>query len=508
MADALDVFTPYSTASALMGVLPTWMDAYDAQRITAYQIYEQIYWNVPDTYKIVQRGSQDKPIYIPNGRVIVDATDRYTAAGFGYAADPAFGSTSDQTNAALAFKALFDRERFLSKFHANKRMGIIRGDWAFHIVADPLKPEGSRISIYGIDPGALFRIEAPDDTEKLLGYHIIEQIQNGDKTLIKRQTYTKGEDPFADGPWDGKIWSSLAVYDVDKWQDWAADPVEKLVDPFPLDPRITALPVYHIRNMEEPGNPWGSSELRGFERIMAAVNQAISDEELALALEGLGMYATNSGPPTDDAGNESNWLLGPGRVVELSGAGSGEDKVFFERVDGIGSVAPYQDHLKFLIDSLHEGSSTPLIATGQVDVSVAESGIALALQMSPMLSKTEIKDIGVRDTMIQMFYDLKQWLDVYEGIGTGEALIVPQFGPKLPRNVEEEANRIMAIVQAKLASAEWGRAELTKLGYVFAADEGAKVDKETATQAAAVDPFAARASSEAGGAGPGAGAGA
>jgi hypothetical protein len=211
MADPLDVFTPYSTASALMGVLPTWMDEYDAQRITAYQIYEQIYWNVPDTYKLVQRGTAASPIYIPNGRTIVDSTDRYTAAGFGYVIDPQFGTTSDQTNLALALKTLFDRERFLSKFHANKRMGLIRGDWAFHIVADPLKDEGKRISIYTVDPGALFRIEAPDDTEKLLGYHIIEQIQDGDKTLIKRQTYTKGEDPYSEDLWDGTIWSSHSL---------------------------------------------------------------------------------------------------------------------------------------------------------------------------------------------------------------------------------------------------------------------------------------------------------
>lgn len=496
MADPLDVFTPYSTASALMGVLPTWMDDYDAQRITAYQIYEQIYWNVPDTYKIVQRGTAASPIYIPNGRTIVDSTDRYTAAGFGYVIDPQFGTTSDQTNLALALKNLFDRERFLSKFHANKRMGLIRGDWAFHIVADPLKAEGKRISIYTVDPGALFRIEAPDDTEKLLGYHIIEQIQDGDKTLIKRQTYTKGEDPYSDEPWDGTIWSSLAVYDVEKWRDYTANPVERIIEPFPLDPLITALPVYHIKNMEEPGNPWGSSELRGFERIMAAVNQAVSDEELALALEGLGMYATNAGPPVNAQGQETNWLLGPGRVVELSGDGSGEGKVFFERVDGIGSVTPYQDHLKFLIDQLHEGSSTPKIATGQVDVSVAESGVALAIQMSPMLSKTEVKDIGVRDTMVQMFYDLKGWLQAYEGVGSGEALMIPQFGPKLPVNIKEEVERIVLLVTSKLASPEWGRKELAKYGYVFGADEGALVAQADAELAAAADPFAGRAASE------------
>ena len=493
MASAVDVFTPYSTARGLMGVLPTWMDEYDAERIATYQIYEQIYWNVPDTFKLVSRGAENKPIYIPNARTIVDTTDRYTAAGFGYAVDPMFGSTGEQATAALAFKALFDRERFLSKFHANKKMGLIRGDWAFHIVANPLKAEGSRISIYTVDPAALFHVYHPDDVDRIQGIHIIEQYEDGDHTYLKRQTYSKGPDPYEPDLDDGKVWSSLAIYDLEGWNTSDAKLIKKIVDPFALPETITAFPVYHIRNMEEPGNPWGSSEIRGFERIMSAVNQAISDEELALALEGLGMYATNSGPPTDTAGNITNWKLGPGRVVELQGDKS---EVYFDRVDGIGSVAPYQDHLKFLINSIREGSGTPAIAIGQVDVKVAESGVALALQMSPMLSKVDVKDIGVRDVTIQMFYDLKAWMAEYEGINTGLAMMAPVFGPKLPVNVEQEVARVLKIVDGGLASPEWGRARLTELGYLFPADEGARVSAAQAATATAADPFGGRAAGE------------
>lgn len=494
MAGPVDLFTPYSTARALMGVLPTWMDEYDAERIATYQIYEQIYWNVPETFKLVSRGAENKPIYIPNGRTIVDTTDRYTAAGFGYAVDPQFGTTSEQAIASLAFKALFDRERFLSKFHANKRMGLIRGDWAFHIVADPLKLEGKRISIYTVDPAALFHVYHPDDVDRIQGIHIIEQYEDGDHTYIKRQTYSKGPDPYDPDLDDGKIWSSLAVFDLEGWNTANAKQIRSIVNPFALPDTITAFPVYHIRNMEEPGNPWGSSELRGFERIMAAVNQGISDEELALALEGLGMYATNSGPPVDNAGNPSNWKFGPGRVIELQGD---KGEVYFERVDGIGSVAPYQDHLKFLINSIREGSGTPNIAVGQVDVQVAESGVALALQMAPMLSKVDVKDIGVRDVCVQMFYDLKAWMAEYEGVNTGLAMLAPMFGPKLPVNVKEKVAQILAIVAGGLASAEWGRSELLKVGYVFPADEGARVVAEQGASATAADPFAARAASEA-----------
>ena len=494
MAEPISDLTPYSTARSLMGTLPTWMTEADAERVMAYQVYEQIYKNVPETFRLVARGTDAQPIYVPNGRVIVDTTDRYTAAGFGYSPDPAFGSESEQATATLAFKALFDRERFLSKFAANKRFGIMRGDWFFHIVADPLKVEGRRISIYTVDPASVFYIEHPDDLDRQMGVHIIDMYEDDGETFIKRQTYSKGPDPYDPTKDDGKIWSSLTIHNLDDWQDPTKSPVAKIIEPFALPDTITAFPLYHIRNSEEPGQLWGVSELMGLERIMAAINQAVSDEELALALEGLGMYATNSGPPTDDEDNETNWILGPGRVVEVSGGS--ESEVWFKRVDGIASVAPYQDHLRYLTQSLREGSGTPNIAVGQVEVTVAESGIALALQMAPMLSKVEVKDTAIRDTMIQMFYDLKFWLQEYEGINTGLALMVPRFGPKLPVNVDAEVDRILKMVEAKVMSTETARKKLAELGYEFAPNEGDLVVQEASSAAVATDPFAARAATE------------
>ena len=66
------------------------------------------------------------------------------------------------------------------------------------------------------------------------------------------------------------------------------DPTTVLLPPTELPAAITAFPVYHVRNRTEPLNPWGSSELRGLERILAGLTQAVSDEDMALALEGLG----------------------------------------------------------------------------------------------------------------------------------------------------------------------------------------------------------------------------
>ena len=53
---ASELMTPYSTVAPYFGAPPTWLTEMDAQRIMSYQIYEQIYWNVPETFVLQQRG--------------------------------------------------------------------------------------------------------------------------------------------------------------------------------------------------------------------------------------------------------------------------------------------------------------------------------------------------------------------------------------------------------------------------------------------------------------------
>lgn len=491
MTQSVPLLTPYSTARAFMPkALPDWMDEYDAQRTLSYQLYEQIYWNVPETFKLVARGSENNPIYIPTARTIIDTTNRHVAPNLSFAVDPDFGSPEEQDALRLVILQLFRRERFLSRFAGNKRYGMIRGDWAFHVVANPDKPQGRRISIHALDPGSMFKVTHPDDVDRVIAIHIIDQIVDGDKVRIRRQTYTKGEDPVNNDGSDTRIFNSIKILDVEKWQNLEADAVQVVKQPTELPLQITAIPIYHIPNKETPGDPYGSSQIRGFERIMAAVNQAVSDEELALALDGIGMYATDAGQPRDSQGKPTTWKLGPGRVVQLpSGAN-------WDRVDGVGSVTPFQDHLKFLIDQLREASAVSDAVSGKVDVTVAESGVALALQMAPMIAEAEEKESIITDVLTQLTFDLKAWLLAYEGLGFPEAVVLPTYGDKMPMNRKAKVDEILSIVREKVASIEWGQKELVKLGYEFSSDEVLTMVGEVEAIAAASDPFAARASEE------------
>lgn len=489
------VFTPYSTLRPFFpGSRPTWIpDALDQERIMSYELYEKIYWNVPETFRLVARGTEDKPIYVPSGKIIVETTNRYTSPGFGFVFTglPGFTVSGDALAQARAFfDAFLTREVFMSKFNGNKRYGLIRGDWLWHVVADPSKPQGSRVAIHALDPASYFPIWDDDDLDRILGCHIVDQFIPEGQTdpVIKRTTYRKSDADGKSKP-GGPVTYEVATFKLDDWGGPDAKVLRQLVPLTPLP--VTTLPVYHLKNFDEPANPFGSSEMRGLERIIAAVNQAISDEELTLALDGLGMYATDAPPPTDDDGNEEDWLLGPGRVVEHPPGSK------FIRIDGVGSVTPYQDHLSYLGEMLDQASSTPAIAKGNVDVSVASSGIALYLQLSPLLAKTDEKDISIRAVHAQMFYDLvTQWFPAYEKLSFEGMQVMPTIGDKIPVDREKRFAELNDMLDRKVISRSFYRLEAAKLGYVFPAEIGVDVVQEEQALAEAADPFGDRAQQE------------
>lgn len=494
--------TPYSTAKPFFGPLTTWVPPEDAERIAAYQLYEGIYRNVPDAFKLVQRGSEASPIYIPSAKTIVEAKNRFLAKRWNYTLDPKLGSPAEREAVGGALTTLFRRERIYSKFGTQKRYGLIRGDAVWHVVADPAKPPGRKLSLYEVDPAAYFPIEDPYNSDKVLGCHLATPVllESG-ATSIKRQTYRKLD--------NGGVSYELSWWEVGAWDDREGSQQElkparevplgdfnRPVRPTALPLTITSLPVYHVKNSRVPGASFGTSDLEGFERIIAGVNQAISDEELTLALEGLGLYATTSGPPVDDEGNETTWKIGPGYVVEL------DPDAKFDRINGVTSVTPLLDHIGYLERAMREAAGVPDIAIGNVDVQTAESGIALAFKMAPILAGNEEKEQELLGVMDHLLYDLvKMWLPTYEQLPAGFAQAVSIVDDPLPVNraaVIQELTQLLA-TDPPLISAEYARTVLSeRLGYEFADELGATVVAEAAALAAArnPDPFASRVASE------------
>lgn len=494
--------TPYSSLEYFWpGAMPSWIpNPIDQQRIQSYQIYEQIYHNVPTTFKLVYRGQEDKPIYIPTAKTIIEATTRYTAPEFGFTVGPRADSTATVTSevvlqATQAFNDLFTRERFFSKFTGNKRYGLIRGDWAWHIVADSSKDEGSRISIYPLDPGSYFPIWHPEDLDRVIGAHIVDTFTDPETqdVLIKRLTYRKQIDANFNPIPGAPITVEEGIFELDKWEGPKDKPV-KILRPPTVIVGITSIPIYHVKNFEEPANPFGSSELRGVERLLGAINQGISDQELSLSLEGLGLYATDAPHPTNEDGEETDWVLGPGRVLEHPQGTS------FNRVSGVSSIAPYQEHLGYLEKKLFQATGVSEAAMGIVDVAVAQSGISLQLQFQPMVAKTNEKDNEIIAVHDQMFFDFAtQWFPTFERLSFDGMTVSARVGGKIPIDRVAKFTELNNMMDRKVISAAYYRQEAARLGYVFPETIEQDIeDEQKALTAAATptDPFADRAAEE------------
>lgn len=471
-----DDYTQWSSLRSILGLKPTWMPEEDQERIAAYLKYDQIYWNDPRQFSLrVLEG--EEPIYIPNARTVVDTTAHYLLKGL------KLKTKESDTELTEALTAFLDRELFYSRFHTAKHRGVALGDWFFHMTADPNKAGGSRISLNPVNAESVFPIYGDDDNPDLLtGCHIAEEYYTEDepnKTRVRKLTYRlerKGE--------SRRISREEGIYELDpKWYGKRPKLVKQTIPFGYLDSRITTIPIYWFKNMTWDADAFGVSELRGFETILRTVSQGSTDINAALALEGLGVYATDGGRPVNDDGTESDWEVAPGKVMEVP-SGS-----YFRRVEGVGSITPAVDNITYLETKLREASSLSDVALGRVDVQTAQSGIALAIKFMPTMAKIEERDLAGIGKLKQMFYDWKTWYEVFENrVLTGD--IIPEIGDKLPMNRTERVNELNNMLDRKIISRKYYREEMQKLGYVFPSDmlaqieEEAKADAEAAAAAA------------------------
>lgn len=469
MTAAFD-FGPYSSVKPLISDMPTWYPDDHRDRVAAYLKYDELYWNDDLQFPLrVLVGEQ--PLYIPNARTVVDTTAHYLLKGLQLTVEDPEKNTALKT----ALDDFTKREMFYSRFHIAKHSGVARGDFALHLTADPSKPAGSRLSLNSVDPCMVIPIYDDDDLDKLVRVHLVDVYVDAEDSAtqkLKKLTYEYVE---VDG--QKRVSRSEGIYKLDqKW--WGQEPnLIKTTIPLGLLPEsITTIPVYWFKNIDWQGQQFGSSELRGYEKLLQGVSQAATDQEMSLALEGLGVYATDGGAPVNDKGQEEDWQVSPGKVMEVpSGA-------YFRRVEGVGSVKPSMDHIDYLERKLYQSAGMTDVALGQVDVVTAQSGIALAIKFMPTLAKIEERDQAGVEKVTQLFFDWKAWHQVYEGEAlTGD--ILPVIGQKLPDDRTAAVNELNNMVDRGIISKKYYRQEMQKLGYVFPEDIESEIHDEKMQEA-------------------------
>lgn len=456
----LATFTPYSGVKPLLNDGKNiWVPELDRDRISSYQKYEEIYWSYDQAFQL-QDDTGERPVFIPNPRVIVDTTSHFWMKGLQI-------TSSGPTQQAL--EDFMDREEFTPKFHVAKHSGVVRGDFILHLTADPTKPEGTRVSVNSVDPAMFFPEFDDQNLDRVVAVNLVEQVINPEdpsQIFIHRLRYR-----YVLIGVERKVTSQEAWYEVENWDKGTRVTVKNIRSEVLLPDPITTIPVYHFKNQPWQGDPFGSSELRGYEAIQQRINQSATDEDVALALEGLGVYATDAPTPTDDEGNEVPWSISPGRVVETPSGSK------FDRVKGIGSVEPFQAHIGMMIDNMYEASAT--FRASMVDAKVAESGIALAIRFLPTTAKLEERDFFGTAKLTQFWFDWRMWHQAFEGQELAQEIKVV-IGDKLPTNNNDRLNVLNNLVDRKAITKKWYREQV---GEIYGVEIPPNMDKQLEEEA-------------------------
>lgn len=498
---------PYQNVLMLGGMdAYSWLPTKARERAQAYQKYDQMYWNDINQYS-VRYLVGEFPVFIPNARTVIDTTSHYYLKGLAVAVK----EPEKYTKTAEALKQFLKREMFISRFHTAKHTGVTRGDYVFHMTADPDKPEGSRLSLNSVHPSKVILDEDPADCTRIVRAHLVERVPHPDPAkqgefAIKELVYWYDDgDNDADDQEDIAPYPDQVVRDDDRAGStrrvmreerlWSTDKpwydredrqlIATTLPSEPLPEEIDVIPVYWFTNLGWDDGPYGYSELRGFERNMQSISQVTTDQSTSLSLEGLGVYATDGGAPVDSkTGQAAEWEIGPGKVMEVPGG------AYFRRVEGVGSVRPNIDHIDYLESKIREAGGLSDVALGRVDVQTASSGIALAIKFMPTLAKLDERDKTGVDRLTQLFYDWQKWYEAYEGTKL-EGEIEITIGDKLPTDRTGRINELNNMLDRGVISRVYYRAEMQKLGYEFPDDIEDQIDEEKqkeAEQKAAMAP--------------------
>lgn len=513
--------SPYATVEPLKRPVPSHVTKpEDIQRIRAYVTYEDIWNNIPEAFQELLRAGDD-PLarrYVPIVREILEATNRYLAVSMDTTWTPNPGVTiADEQIAEWRGRldAFWAREELDIKFMSYKRWLLIKGDALLHVTGDMSKEEGKRVRVTEVEPEQYFPTYDPADGERVIAAYLVSIVEDDEgEEIAQRIEYRKisNEEQASEfGTPVGQIFYRIGFYETDGWDDrdpddelspvdppsWAAPAEGATADPlagFALPPAITTIPVYHSRNRRRGGKAgrFGTSEIQGLETVFAGIIQNTTDEDLAVAMQGLGVYWTDSGKNRDAQGNEIDWEIGPASVAEL------EKDAKFGRVSGIGSITPVQDHINYLEGTARGSNGAPEIASGRTESSAQISGVALRIQFMPTIAANGEREAEMASKWTHLLYDLMtMWFPTYEGWAPLDVQPGVLFGDPLPPDREAVIREVTALLSpVQIVTKEWAANYLAeKLGYTF---ESGMVEAAAAESQAALDAEGVRIAAEAG----------
>lgn len=431
MPHTLDPLVPPTTGDPAALPLPRLLDRLGRERRDRYDRHLAFYrgqqWLPED------RGQHPRPLTLNYARTVVDKVTAAVMTGRHIAVDPTGDDPASSRFARQAETALEDLHR---------RCGLDLLDWETELDAAILGDGCYKVWWdAAAPPGQQLRVGAPDP----LGIHAWwDPADFGTVTRVAQRSRL----PAADAA--RRFGIAPAGPEVDVVEDWTADGWALWLDgvlhqtgpnPYGLVPYVL------FPNLREPRDFWGVSDLVALEAPARELNRALTTLARILELSG------NPIAVLENVDAAEGIAIAPGAIWELPE----HAKAYLLDLLSGGSVGLHLQYVDLLYRTLHDLAETPRTAFGENRQAL--SGVALAMELQPLLQKVERKRL-IRTAVYRRRAELA--LRVLGRMGGEEwawakapALPVAvrvAWGPVLPADRTRQVTDEIALVQAGLQS--------------------------------------------------------
>lgn len=424
-----------STGQQPRATRPTQLAQADSLRVAGYRAYLDFYngyqWDGLPT-------PNEKRLTFNYARVVVNKAASYLMGkGVGFAVTAPAGSGEDGRKQAQHVEALLQacyEHNSLALIDLDTAVdSAVLGDGAFKVTWDP---DSGNPSVSAVDPSTLVCVRQGDDYRRLL--RVTQSYYVGDEFQVP-----------GDGGGDYRNLSPDTRHLVT--EEWTADTLEVWKDGG-LVRRVPNtygfIPYVVFPNLRVPKEPWGQSDLVDIVALNRDLNSRLSVLSHILEVSGNPIAVLEN--VTDSTGIK----VGPGRLWELPK----DAKAYLLDLLSGGGVGLHIDYINLLYRALHDIAEMPRTAFGDGS-GTARSGVALEIEMQPMLQKVSRKRaiwsvaLQERNRMILALYAMHGDDLAARVVDTGSGYTVSiVWPPILPSDRTELVHQETALVAAGIHS--------------------------------------------------------
>ncbi|HLB26023.1 MAG TPA: phage portal protein [Dehalococcoidia bacterium] len=414
--------------------LPQLLKNRDRDRLQQYTdalaFYEGKQWPAADP-----RTRSARRLTLNYVKTIINKTSTYVMQGAAINAIPqsdseehvAAAAAVEQYLAALATDNGLTRLDLVTEVDA-----AVLGDAAYKVTWDPAE---ERVAITAPDVRGLFPWPHPTDPTRY--------------TRVAHRYTLPREDVIAlwgIAPRDktAEITEDWTDKTLDIWIDGGPAPMLSQVNPYGLIPFV----IYP--NAQVPKRWWGESDVLPLKEVAQEFNRQMTRVSNIMELSGFPIAVLENVDSTQDIAAQ------PGAVWELP---EGAKAYLLDLLQG-GGVRLHLDYTDHLLRALHDLSETPRTAFGGTDRDL--SGVALQVEMQPLLQKVERKRI-IRSDAYRLRAALSLKLsDLFAGTEFTDSIagLTADWATITPPDQALDAGREVALVGAGIRSRQTALANL------------------------------------------------